>query len=195
MRTLNQLDILLRTRRAKTRMLRRFMVRAAVAVVLRQNGDSHNKLQVLLMKRAENPRDRWSGHMSLPGGRMDRTDKTARMAAIRETYEEMGLQLWRKDYLGRLSDVMTMAHGSKKPMVVSPYVFKVDGNPTLKPNYEVAEVLWVPLEDLADENNRTVIHWEKAGISKRLPCAYYQGYKVWGLTLLMLDDLISALTE
>lgn len=195
MRTLSQLAVLLRTRRAKTRTLRRFMVRAAVSVVLRQNKESNYRLDVLLMKRAENPRDRWSGHMSLPGGRMERTDKTARTAAIRETYEEMGLQLWRKDYLGRLSDVMTLAHGSKKPMVVSPYVFKVDGNPTLKPNYEVAEAVWVPLEELAQESNRTVIHWERAGMTKRLPCAYYKGYKVWGLTLMMLDDLIGALTE
>lgn len=190
MNTIHHLGQALRKRRAKTRLLRRFMTRAAVAVILREN--LNHGIEVLLIKRAELKGDRWSGHMALPGGRMDLSDQNARTTAIRETFEEIGILLWRKDYRGRLADVMTMAHGLKKPMVVSPYVFELSGNPNLHLNYEVADTVWIPLAYLADPHNRSTILWEAHGICKNLPCCHYLSYPVWGLTLLMLDDLIRA---
>lgn len=41
--------------------------------------------QVLFIRRADNPRDRWSGHIAFPGGRVDRASgEKAYDAAIRE---------------------------------------------------------------------------------------------------------------
>jgi hypothetical protein len=42
---------------------------AAVAAVFRAGVDEHPEL--LMIKRAEHERDPWSGHVALPGGRMD----------------------------------------------------------------------------------------------------------------------------
>src|SRR4051812_5040072 len=60
--------------------------RAAVAVVL------HDR-RVLLMKRAERAGDPWSGHISLPGGGYQASDGDLRVTAIRETREELGVEL------------------------------------------------------------------------------------------------------
>lgn len=190
MKDIHALGQTLRTRRAKTRLLRQFMTRAAVAVILRDNRE--HGVEVLLIKRAHIKGDRWSGHMALPGGKMQKSDHSARMAAIRETFEEVGLLLWRKDYRGRLSDVMTLAHGLKKPMVVSPYVFALSGSGKIQTNYEVAETVWIPLAALVAPQNRSTILWQNYGMNKVLPCCLYRGYQIWGLTLMMLDDLISA---
>lgn len=189
MKNISQLELLLRSRRAKTRLFRRFMVRSSVAAIVRECENDPDQLEVLLIKRAERTGDRWSGHMAFPGGREEKADKSVRGTAIRETSEEIGLELPKHNYMGRLSDVMTLAHGSKKPMVVSPYVFRLAGHPKLVLNHEVAEVVWLPLSFLADPGNRESMRWDKNGVGIKLPCYHYNGYKVWGLTLRMLDEL------
>ena len=189
MKNISQLQNVLGRRRAKTRLLRRFMVRSSVAAIVRECENTPGQLEVLLIKRAERQGDRWSGHMAFPGGREEKADKSIRGTAIRETSEEIGLDLPEYNYMGRLSDVMTLAHGTKKPMVVSPYVFRLAGQPKLKLNHEVAEVVWLPLSFIADSANRDSMRWEKNGVGMNLPCYHYNGYTIWGLTLRMLDEL------
>ncbi|NND67690.1 MAG: CoA pyrophosphatase, partial [Halioglobus sp.] len=85
------------------KLLRRFKKRSAVAMVLSVQG---GELHILMIKRAEREGDPWSGHMAFPGGRMDPGDTHAFAAALRETEEEVGLQLVaEEEYLGRLSDL------------------------------------------------------------------------------------------
>ncbi len=187
MKNLNELEIVLSKRKAKTRMLRRFMTRSSVATVLR---DHEGELQVLLIKRADKEGDRWSGHIAFPGGREQQEDKNIRETAIRETSEEIGLALSVDDYIGRLSDLMTFAHGNRKPMVVSPYAFKLNGDPTFTVNHEVDQVIWLPVSFLADRSNRESMLWEKKGVSIKLPCYFYGEHRIWGLTLKMLDELV-----
>jgi 8-oxo-dGTP pyrophosphatase MutT (NUDIX family) len=77
-----------------------------------QNGDP----EILFIKRAGRVGDRWSGHVALPGGRRDPPDADDRAAAIRETREEVGLDLTRPDCLfaGNLPErVVTTTWGKK----------------------------------------------------------------------------------
>ena len=67
-------------------------VDAAVALILRALPDD---LELLLIKRARDPRDPWSGHMALPGGRRDAADPDLASTAVRETLEETGVELTR----------------------------------------------------------------------------------------------------
>ncbi|PQE09068.1 NUDIX family hydrolase protein [Rutstroemia sp. NJR-2017a BVV2] len=54
-----------------------------------QNGDP----ELLFIKRAAREGDRWTSHVALPGGKKDPSDSNDREVAIRETSEEVGLEL------------------------------------------------------------------------------------------------------
>ena len=72
--------------------------------------------EVLFIKRAGRAGDRWSGHTALPGGKRDPEDADDLAAAVRETKEEVGLDLTGKGcfYVGNLPErVVTTAWGKK----------------------------------------------------------------------------------
>jgi 8-oxo-dGTP pyrophosphatase MutT (NUDIX family) len=167
---------------------RRWLARAVVAVVLRD--DPAQGPCVLLMRRALRSGDPWSGHMSFPGGRLSSDDTSGFHAAIREALEETGLRLREDEYLGRLSDVVTRRHERPVPMLVSPYVFRLEREPVWALNHEAVETLWVPLSFLADVGNRSELRWRVGLLNLRLPSYVYEGRTIWGLTLLMLKELV-----
>lgn len=168
--------------------LRRLMKRSAVAMILQVR---EGELHILMIKRAEREGDPWSGHMAFPGGRMDKADANGYAVAVRETEEEVGLALGSQDEcIGRLSDLNARPHRGTFGMAVSPFVFRLDREVSFSPNYEVAEVLWVPLEFLADADNREEMNWRYKGVSIPVPCYRYKGRCIWGLSLMMLDELI-----
>lgn len=168
--------------------LRRLMQRSAVAMILQVR---EGELHILMIKRAEREGDLWSGHMAFPGGRMDRTDANGYAVAVRETREEIGVALGeRNDCIGRLSDVYARPRRGTFGMAVSPFVFRLDHDVAFTPNEEVAEVVWVPLEFLSNSDNRDEMIWEYKGIRMPVPCYYYEGRCIWGLSLMMLDELL-----
>ncbi len=178
----------LEAHRPRRTLLRRFRKRSAVAVILRVR---EGELHILMIKRAEREGDRWSGHMAFPGGRMDPGDSSAFAAATRETDEEVGLKLGEcASYLGRLSDIPAQPHRGPMGMVVTPYVFRLEQEVELTPNYEVAEVVWVPLEFLLNTDNREMMTWQRGKVSLQIPCYFYQGKRIWGMSLMMLDELM-----
>ena len=144
-----------------------------------------------MIKRADREGDPWSGHMAFPGGRMDKTDAHGYAVAVRETEEEVGLTLGPQDEcIGRLSDINARPHKGAFGMAVSPFVFRLEREVTFTPNYEVAEVVWIPLEFLLDTDNREEMVWEFKGASIRMPCYLYGKRRIWGLSLMMLDELM-----
>lgn len=167
---------------------RRWLARAVVAVVLRD--EPGRGPSVLLMRRAQRSGDPWSGHMSFPGGRLSPHDASGFHAAMREAVEETGLLLREDEFVGRLSDVVTRRHERPVPMLVSPYVFKLEREAAWTLNHEAVETLWVPLSFLADPRNRSPLYWRVGLLNLRLPSYVYEGRTIWGLTLLMLNELI-----
>ena len=166
------------------------MKQAAVAAVAR---DSDRGVELLFIRRAERSGDPWSGHMAFPGGRVDPGDADPLAAALRETREEIDLDLRAHAQLvGELSDVPAVAHGKPLPMVVVPFVFAMNSAalPALSPNHEVQETLWVPLEFFRVAANRSHLPWTIAGVSIQLPCYRFEGRVIWGLTLKMVDELV-----
>lgn len=164
---------------------------AAVAAVVRQVDDD---VEVLFIHRAEDPADPWSGHMAFPGGRVETADDTSMAAAVRETREEVALDLDRDGVLiGRLSDVAAVGRGRPLSLVIVPFVFAVDGLPALRANHEVAAVVWVPLGFLLDRSNRSTVPWQHGGLQLELPCYRFRDHVIWGLTFGMVDELVSLL--
>jgi len=168
------------------------LTRAAVAAILRSAPAGP---ELLFIHRAEDPRDPWSGHMAFPGGKVEAADDGLLAAALRETREEVGLDLQRDALpVGRLSDVRAVGRGRPLSMVISPYVFELQAAPEFTTNHEVAAVVWVPVAFLADHGNRETMPYRRYGLSVELPCYRYRGHLIWGLTLGMADDLLRMAT-
>lgn len=121
-----------------------------------QSGDP----EILFIKRAGRKGDRWSGHIALPGGKRDPEDIDDLDTAIRETREEIGLDLSTADclHVGNLPErVVTTTWGRDALMVLCPYVFMLTGPiPVLQPQpTEVAALHWIPLRALLSPSLRT----------------------------------------
>ncbi|MBI4917805.1 MAG: CoA pyrophosphatase [Acidobacteria bacterium] len=165
--------------------------KAAVAGVFR---DRDAGLELLFIRRAEHPKDPWSGNMGWPGGRVDAGDGSPLLTAVRETREELALDLERDaDLLGALSERRTHLRVQGVPLAVAAFLFALRGDPVLSPNYEVQETVWVPLSYLLDRSNRGLFVWTGRGLPLPLPCYRYEGRVIWGLTLGLLDELLDAL--
>src|SRR5262249_33937560 len=90
-----------------------------------------------------------AGQISLPGGRIETSDRDATEAALRETEEEVGLPRDHVTVIGRLDTYVTGTGFEITPMVG---IIKVPFPLTPDP-FEVSEVFEVPLSFVLDPNN------------------------------------------
>jgi 8-oxo-dGTP pyrophosphatase MutT (NUDIX family) len=158
--------------------------RAAVAVVLHDAAAP----RVLLMKRVERAGDPWSGHISLPGGGYQASDGDLRITAIRETREELGIELDGAHLLGNLEPLHPRSAGPSG-IEVTPFVFAtpVALEPVCGP--EASAGFWLPL-DLAASGSLDGTYTYPA-TSVTFPCWTYEGHVIWGLTRRILDLVLS----
>jgi 8-oxo-dGTP pyrophosphatase MutT (NUDIX family) len=165
---------------------------AAVAVLLREGASGP---EVFLIRRAEHPRDPWSGHMAFPGGRQDADDTTLLHTAMRETREEVGLDLSvEAEHIGQLDDLQAIARGKPQETVIRPFVFEVHReSPIQVDETEVAEALWTPLLPLYRGEADTVRPYQWHGTQIDFPAYDVGGRLVWGLTYQMLRSFFRVL--
>jgi 8-oxo-dGTP pyrophosphatase MutT (NUDIX family) len=162
--------------------------KAAVAAIVRNTGEG---AELLFIRRAEYPKDPWSGQMGLPGGRVDEGDASPFAAAVRETLEEVGLDLTNHARpIGRLSETRTHLPIGGVPVSVIPFVFALTASESFTLNYEVQETLWIPLTFFSNESNRSSFTWVRRGIPLPMPCYSFAGRNVWGLTLRIVEELL-----
>lgn len=172
----------------------RLMKQAAVAAIFRHQPTLPSQTELLFIKRATNPNDPWSGHMAFPGGRVDPIDNNPFDAAVRETHEEIGLDLHtHATHIGRLSQLIAKRKGRPLPLVIEPHLFTLEAPPTFTLNHEVSEVIWIPMGFFLQQENRSTMPYKIAGVEVTLPCYRYQERVIWGLTLRMLDELLTTL--
>ena len=167
--------------------------RASVALILRLG---ETGLELLVIRRASRDGDPWSGHMGLPGGRREPGDLDNLQTAVRETEEELGVNLWSfAELLGSLSDNQASANGQVIDLVISAFVFLVGASPSLAPNHEVAEVLWAPISALADGSSTIAHQVILEGQQRVLPGWSVEGRVIWGLTYRIVSNLLRQLRE
>ena len=161
--------------------------RAAVAAVLREAGAG---LELLFIRRAEFPADRWSGHMAFPGGRSEPGDADLVSTAVRETFEEIGLDLVAQgELLGGLDELHAIARGRPVDLGITPFVFRLHGPAGLTLSDEVTSLHWLPLDDLLGPRHFSTFEYVHEGTPLQLPCLRIGDVVIWGLTFRMFKDL------
>ncbi|MDC3959162.1 NUDIX hydrolase [Polyangium jinanense] len=155
-----------------------------------------HEAEVLLIRRSERQGDPWSGQMAFPGGRREPADPSLYHTALRETEEEIGLDLAQHGrFLARLADVPAVARARRVGMTITPFVFALD-EPDLPPfqlSAEVAEVVWAPIGPMARGQNATRYSYNHEGNVLDMPAFAVEQRIVWGLTYRMLEMLFEVL--
>ncbi|MFQ5782186.1 MAG: NUDIX hydrolase [Nitrosopumilus sp.] len=83
-----------------------------------------------------------AGEISFPGGKLDNDDSDLLQTALRETSEEIGLNITKNQIIGQLEPVITLNSG----FLILPFISIVDKIPPLAANAEVEKIFHIPLE-------------------------------------------------
>jgi len=161
--------------------------RAAVALILSRIGSSH---RMLFIERATHPGDPWSGNIGFPGGKVEKDDADTRHAAERETMEELGVDLGKAEYLGRISD----HDGAHLPVLLSCFVYGIVGEEIeFTISEEVKDVFWLPIEELTDPDRCGMHEFTFAGDRFESHCVqlpYEDKPVLWGLTYRLVSEFL-----
>jgi 8-oxo-dGTP pyrophosphatase MutT (NUDIX family) len=186
----DDIDRALRSRAPAT-LGRQFSERAAVAMILR---DGPLAIETLFVKRAEHPSDPWSGHMAFPGGRAEPQDVHLLATAMRETAEEIGIDLsTNAERLGALDEIQAMRRGAPTDLSITPFVFRLRAMPAIHLSDEIVSAHWAPLTTLIAPESRGSISIPDGAGGRELPCIRFDEQVIWGLTYRMFAGLASRL--
>jgi 8-oxo-dGTP pyrophosphatase MutT (NUDIX family) len=160
---------------------------AAVALVLRPR--TADDLDLLLIRRAERAGDPWSGQVALPGGRLEPRDASLEDTAMRETLEEVGLDLRTQGRMLGVLDELRPRTPALPPIIVRPYVVAVETVPPLVLNEEVADARWVPLGALFAREARVRTRVEVRALRLDVEAYRHGDLTIWGMTERILTTL------
>ena len=126
------------------------------------------------------------GDISFPGGRLE-PDETPVQAALRETYEELGISPDRVTVLGQLPGV----HMPTSRQCVTPIVGYTETAIFQPSPAEVAEILVVPLHDLVGYT--TILYYPRLikGVEVDVPYFAIQNKKIWGATAIIIAEFVA----
>lgn len=138
-------------------------------------------LTVLLTQRAPDLKHH-AGQISFPGGRMEEHDQDVRAAALRETWEEVGIAPEHIDVVGYLESMPVISG-----YAVTPVVGIVAGHVELTlDRTEVDYAFEVPLGWLFDSSNDRWVDREIEGRTFPMIEFHFAGERIWGATAMML---------
>ncbi len=133
-----------------------------------------------------------SGQVSLPGGKVESSDRNLIETALRETQEEIGVNSNEIKVIGELSELFIIVSNFK----VYPTVGVLNQKPIMIPEEkEVVKVLTPTLNELLDKERRGIktMHFPPYKIDS--PYFDVEGEVVWGATAMILSELVHMVEE
>ena len=127
-----------------------------------------------------------AGEVAWPGGRVESADVNPLAAGLRETYEEIGVPETAVTVIGELPGEI-----SKFGLWVMPYVGLISADQAVTANpSEVASIFEIPMDWLSANPPNEIERLDRHGETQWAPVYYFDNYRVWGLTALILASLI-----
>ncbi len=157
--------------------------KSSVLIILFPN--STGQTSFVLTKRAN-----YDGHhskqISFPGGKQNLNDKNLLETALRETHEEIGLEIKPETIFKKLTEVFIPVSN----FIVQPFLALLNYEPHYTTNYEVDAVFTPSLDDILQLKNQKITQ-VKTSDGKTVETPYFALNKeiVWGATAMMLSEL------
>jgi len=127
------------------------------------------------------------GEIAFPGGKISNEDNDLLDTAIRETKEETGITVTRKEIIGQLEPVTTLNSG----FTILPFICILEKIENLTPNSEVDKFLEIPLipflQTLANDSDP-----EHNSIQEMYTFTF-ENYLIWGASARMLKQITTKL--
>ncbi len=163
--------------------------RSAVLMLLYQKEDGWH----IPLIRRPNYEGVHGGQMALPGGKIEEQDPSLAHTALRETQEEIGIEVKEGNLIGALSELyIPPSHSLVTPYIAfapSPQEFKPDPN-------EVDQVFEMAIADFLDPAKRRTRSVTVMGnYQLEVPAYYIQEQTVWGATAMMMTELLYLIKE
>jgi 8-oxo-dGTP pyrophosphatase MutT (NUDIX family) len=161
-----------------------FSREAAVLIpIVERHGGPH----FLLTLRTEEV-ETHKGQISFPGGMRDGHESLTE-TALRETFEEVGIERHRIEILGRFHDYVSI-----NDYRVCPFAGLIEEPFSVVPQpAEVAEVLEVPFDVFLDPSRLRVERMHRLGRMVDVYFYSYGVYEIWGLTARIIKDFLEEL--
>jgi len=142
------------------------------------------ELRIILTKRAEKLNSH-SGQVAFPGGKIDADDGSPEAAALRESWEEIGLDINEVEILGRLPD-----YYSGSQFMIAPVIGFVNASADFEINEDEVEYMFeVPLSFLMNPDNHVLASKFFRGVEWHYYEMPYEGHYIWGVTAGMIRVL------
>lgn len=156
---------------------------AAVLVVI------YGDVPKILMTKKSNGLKDHAGEISFPGGKLDKRDEDLLETALRETKEEINLEISREQVTGQLKPVTTLNSGFS----ITPFVAVLDELPSVQENFEVDSILHIPflpfLQTFAPDNDP-----QHRSIQEMYTLTFKE-YLVWGASARILKQILDILKK
>lgn len=142
---------------------------------------------VLMTERAKTM-NHHAGEISFPGGTWEKKDGDLLGTAIRETREELGIEITRSMIIGQLTPVTTLNSGFE----ITPFITILDELPEIVSNSEIASILRIPLfslfktiEDDKDPSHQSIME---------MYTFKFENHLIWGASARMLKQILSKIS-
>ena len=156
---------------------------AAVMIVI------YGKEPMVIMTERPKTMNQHAGEISFPGGTWTQHDDDLLTTAIRETNEEIRLDISRQQIIGQIKPVTTLNSG----FTIMPFICIFDKIPKLVPNSEIETILHIPflpllntIEDDLDPSHKSI---------QEMFTFRYQHHLIWGASARMLKQMFNILSE
>jgi 8-oxo-dGTP pyrophosphatase MutT (NUDIX family) len=126
-----------------------------------------------------------SNQISLPGGRYESKDNTLKQTALRETNEEVGVDISMVTIIGKLTELFIPPSN----YLVQPFVGFTPLAPDFSPQpEEVAKIIEIPLTKLLDDQNVGMKEITVGRNHFSTPTFVIDGTTIWGATAMILNE-------